>query len=189
MSLDNWFIETILPLEGALDRFLRRNWRNESEVPDLRQEVYARVFRAAQSGGLPEHPKALVFTTARNLIIDRIRRQQVVHIESVMDIEALNVALDEAGPLEQLTGRAELRRLQAELDRMPERTRDVVVLRKIHGLSQKETAAQLGVSEPTVERHVAAGMRRLANALQRENRSGRSRKQPDARERTPGRGH
>lgn len=188
MSLDTWFIETILPLEGALDRFLRRNWRNESDVPDLRQEVYARVFRAAKSG-LPEHPKAMLFTTARNLIIDRIRRQQVVQIDSVMDIEALNVALDEAGPLEQLTGRAELRRLQAELDRMPDRTRDVVVLRKIHGLSQKETAAQLGVSEPTVERHVAAGMRRLAGALQRENKSGRSRSQPDARKRTSDRDH
>lgn len=187
MSLDEWFVETVLPLEAALERFLRRNWRNPSDIADLRQEVYARVFKAAQTGGLPPQPKALVFTTARNLIIDRIRRQRVVHIESVMDIEALNVALDEAGPLEEVVGRAELKRLQEALDALPPRTRDVIVLRKVHGLSQRETARRLGVSEPTVERHVGAGVRRLADALQRSVNAKRGKARPAAKERTPGR--
>lgn len=166
VSIDDWFMEEILPLEGALERYLRRNWREPSEIADLRQEVYARVYRAARERGLPDHSKAMVFAAARNLIVDRVRRERIVSIEQVMDIDALSVSTS-ADAETALASRSELRALQTELDRMPARTRDIVVMRKIYGYSQKETAAHLGVSEPTVERHVGAGVRRLADALGR----------------------
>src|SRR5688500_17974208 len=45
-SLDTWFVREILPLEPALMRFLRRNWRVDQDLADLRQEVYTRVYDA-----------------------------------------------------------------------------------------------------------------------------------------------
>lgn len=39
-DLDDWFVEAILPLEGALTAYLRRVWNDASEIADLRQEVY-----------------------------------------------------------------------------------------------------------------------------------------------------
>lgn len=145
-------------------RFLRRNWRDEGELADLRQEVYIRIYEAA-AGGLPELTKPFVFTTARNLLIDRARRAQVVSIETVADLDALETHVEELTPERHASGRAELRLLQRALDALPLRCRAVVELRKIEGLSQRDVAERLGITEDTVERQVANGVRALANAL------------------------
>ena len=60
------------PLEAALMQFLHHNWRNKSEIADLRQDVYERVCEAALRQR-PNNTKAFLFTTARNLLIDRVR--------------------------------------------------------------------------------------------------------------------
>jgi RNA polymerase sigma-70 factor (ECF subfamily) len=166
MSVDDWFMNEILPLEGALIRFLRANWRNGGDVEDFRQEVYARVYAAA-SRQLPDYPKALLFTTARNLLIDQVRRSKIVSIETVMDLDTLNVSRDEASMQQVITAREEIRMLEAELEKLPRRTREIFLLRKVDGLSQRETAKRLRVSEPTVERHLRKGILHLANALNR----------------------
>ncbi len=163
-SLDVWFMRVVLPHEAALERFLRRNWRDLSEIQDLRQETYARVYAAARKER-PKSPKAFIFSTARNLVIDRVRKSRVVSIDTGLDLEALHVFIDEPLPDEQVSARQELRLLQAALDDLPPRCRDVVVLRKVYGLSQRDTAMQLGIAECTVEKHVSKGVRRLSEAL------------------------
>ena len=55
-------------------QFLRHNWRNKADIADLRQEVYVRVYEAARKQ-IPDPAKPFVFTTARNLLIDRVRRE------------------------------------------------------------------------------------------------------------------
>ncbi|MBL8266434.1 RNA polymerase sigma factor, partial [Steroidobacter sp.] len=73
-SLDHWFATEILPHEAALTRYLKRIWLNSAEIADLRQEVYVRIYEsAAKARPLP--PKAFLFTTARNLMADRARRE------------------------------------------------------------------------------------------------------------------
>lgn len=161
---DSWFVQEVLPLEASLMRYLRRNWRNDSEIADLRQEVYARVYEKALTA-IPAQAKPFVFMTARNLIIDRLRRLRVVSIETVSDMEALDVAADDLTPDRIASAREELRCLNSALDALPPRCREVVALRKIEGLSQREVAARLGVKEDTIEHHVAKGMRALADAL------------------------
>ena len=163
-ALDNWFVDEVLPLEGALMRFLRRNWRTESDILDLRQEVYARVCEAAMQAE-PLNTKAFVFATARNLLIDRMRHARVVPLEVAVDLEGWGQGVDEVTPDRHLTARDELRRLQAGLAQLPARCREVVVLRKIEGFSQREVAARMGIREDTVERQTAHGMRALADFM------------------------
>ena len=50
-DLDEWFQQEVLPLESSLTRFLRRNWNNESDLADFRQELYANVYEAAHEMG------------------------------------------------------------------------------------------------------------------------------------------
>ena len=50
---------------------------------------------------------------------------------------------------------------------LPERCREVLTLRRIYELPQKEIAARLGISEHTVEVQVANGMRRCAHFMMR----------------------
>jgi RNA polymerase sigma-70 factor (ECF subfamily) len=161
-AIDSWFVREVLVHEQALMRFLRRNWRDRDEVPDLRQEVYTRVYESA-TRRMPDSPKSFLFATARNLLVDRVRHQRIVPITAVGDIEQLHVMQDELEPSRWLGGREALARLARALDRLPDRCREVVWLRRIEDLPQKEIARRLGISEKTVEKHIAKGSRLLAD--------------------------
>ncbi|MBN8737119.1 MAG: sigma-70 family RNA polymerase sigma factor [Xanthomonadales bacterium] len=161
-SVDTWFVREVLAHEQALMRYLHRNWRDRDEVVDLRQEVYVRVYEAA-ARKLPDSPKSFLFATARNLLTDRVRRQRIVSITAVGDLEQLNVLKDELAPDRWLGGREALARLARALDRLPDRCREVVWLRRVEDLPQKEIARRLGISEKTVEKHIAKGSRLMAD--------------------------
>jgi RNA polymerase sigma factor (sigma-70 family) len=162
---DDWFVAEVLMHEAALTRFLRRRWREAAEIADLRQEVYVRVYEAARTSR-PQHPRAFLFATARNLMSDRIRRGRIVSMEAVADFEKSNVLLvEDWTPEHQESSRQELQRLAQALERLPPRCREVIWLRRVKGLSQKEVAAALGIAEGTVEKQVAKGVRLLTDYL------------------------
>lgn len=163
-TLEAWFIREILAHEDALVRYLGRHWRKQEEVLDLRQEVYVRVYETAASSR-PLTPRAFLFATARNLLIDRVRRQRVVSIEAVGDLESLNVLVDELSPEQHLHGRQELFRLTQAFDDLPPRCREAVWMRRVDELPQKEIARRLGITQKVVEKHITLGMRRLADAM------------------------
>lgn len=163
-DLDDWFVRSILCHEAALTRYLRRNWHEPGEVSDLRQEVYARVYEAA-ARNRPAFPKSFLFATARRLLIDRVRRSRVVAIDAVGDIEGLNVFIDEQTPDRHLDAHQSLKRLIRAFDALPARCREIVWLRKVEQLAQREIAIRLGIREKTVENQIAKGSRMLAAAF------------------------
>lgn len=159
-------MDEVLPLEPALMRMLRQHWRRADDLADLRQEVYARVYESAGRDGFPDNTGAYVFRTARNLLIDQARRARVISFDLVAEIEELPASpRDEWTPERVNTARAELRMLEGALGALPPRCREVVTLRRVEGLSQKDIAARLGIAAGTVEKHVTLGMRALAEAL------------------------
>lgn len=164
-DLDRWFASEVLVHEPALMHFLLRRWNQRDEVADLRQEIYVRVYEAALRER-PLSPRAFLFTTARNLMADRIRRQKVVSIEAMGDLESSNVYLiEDVSPERWAGGRQLLRRLAEAFDALPDRCREVVWLRRVEELPQKDVARHLGIAEKTVEKHLAKGMRLLADRL------------------------
>lgn len=164
-TTDDWFVAEVLVHDAALTRFLRRRWREAAEIADLRQEVYVRVYEAARASR-PQHPRAFLFATARNLMSDRIRRGRVISMEAVADFEKLNVLLvEDSTPEHHESSRQELQRLAQALEKLPPRCREVVWLRRVKGLSQKEVAAALDIAQGTVEKQVAKGVRLLTEIL------------------------
>src|SRR3546814_7125150 len=115
-----------------------------SEIADLRQEVYVRVYQGAGKQR-PPVARFFLFTVARNLLIDRLRKSRVVPIDLMEDLDAANVLSDDISADRIISGRQELARLEAALDDLPARCRETFVLRKIDGLSQRETAEKMGV--------------------------------------------
>jgi len=163
-EVDQWFAREVLPLEAALMQFLQHHWRNRTDVEDLVQDVYVRIYESAQKQ-LPERPRHFVFTTARNLLIDRARRAQIIPIEALPDADTLDIALDTPSPERNAIARDELRRLQDALDRLPPRNREAVVLARIEGLTGREIAARMGLAEATVSHHLSNGIAALADML------------------------
>lgn len=163
-DLDHWFAAEILPHEGLLVGYLNRVWPDKSEILDLRQDIYVRVYESAQHNR-PTAPKAFLFATARNLMTDRVRRSRIVSIDSTADFEHSSALIEEMSPERHLGAHQELRRLAAALDALSEKCRNVIWLRRVEGLSQRETAQRLGLDEGAVESQLGRGVRALAQAV------------------------
>ncbi len=163
-AVSAWFIREILPLEAILMHYLQSNWRNVSDIPDLRQEIYARVFEAAREH-IPDNPKRFLLTSARNLLIDLVRREQVVPMETFADFDALGIASDAPQPDRQLIEREDIRRLEAALEHLPPRTREAIGLAYFEGLTATEIAKRMGVARPTAARFISKGALILADIL------------------------
>lgn len=155
-----WFGREILPLEASLMQYLAHNWRNASDITDLRQEVYIQIYEAALRS-FPEKPRQYLFTTARNLLSRKLQHERVVPIEAVADLDALSLASDAPSPDRSVTARDDLRRLQVALDRLPPRERQAIIFGKIEGLSRSEVAARMGISEGAVAQYLVRGIRSL----------------------------
>ena len=165
-DLHTWFIREVLPLEAALTQYLRHNWREPSNVADLLHDVYVRVFDAAQKE-LPKSTASFVFAIARNLLVDRVRHQKIVPFEAVENLDALNVAADAPAPDDQIMARDELRKIQTALDHLHPRAREAFLMHHVEGLSRREIAVRMSLSEITVNWYLNQGVRQLADILYR----------------------
>lgn len=165
-EIKRWFADDVQPHEAALRAWLRQQFPQLTDVDDIVQEAFARVLRARERGPV-QTPRALLFTAARHVAIDLLRRNKIVTFEPLTESPTSPVYDDGPGVAESAAHRQELEILTHAIQSLPDRCRQVLTLRKIYGLSQKEIAAELGISEHTVEVQVANGMRRCADFLAR----------------------
>lgn len=163
-ALEAWFCEHVLPLERALTSFIRRNWRAEDEVQDLRHDVYAMAIAGARKE-FPADSRAYVFAITRNHLINRAKRAQIVSFDHVVDLEHVDPRIDMLAFERQLSAREELRRFQIGLDLLSPRIREVVLLRKVEGLDARQTASRMGIGIDAVNRQLAMGMKALADFM------------------------
>jgi RNA polymerase sigma-70 factor (ECF subfamily) len=107
-------------------------------------------------------------------MIDRVRRRRVVSInlfESLGDLDGLNVLVEEVTPERRAIIHQQMAEVGEAINNLPDRCREVLWLRRIENLSQKEIAAKLGMSEGTVEKHMARAAGLLAACLNAPNPS------------------
>jgi RNA polymerase sigma-70 factor (ECF subfamily) len=160
-SLSRWFTEEVQPHEPALRAYLQARFPTLADHDDLVQETYTRLLRAQANGGV-RYPKAFLFTAARNAAFDLFRRRGAKPTEAVTDLVELTVLEDIPGVGEQMDQSYELDVLADAVRALPDRCRQVIMLRYLDGLAYKEIAVQLGISTETVKVHMAKGMRRCA---------------------------
>jgi RNA polymerase sigma-70 factor (ECF subfamily) len=163
----------ILPHEGAVRAWLRRSQVPADEIDDLIQEAYCNLCDLDTVDHIPQ-PAAYFFRTVRNLLTDRLRRARIVRIETVAEVDAFPGYTEELSPERIITARNELDRVRRLIRALPGRCRQVIELRKVHGLSQREIGRRLNISESVVENEGVKGMRLLLLALQADGMDGKS---------------
>jgi RNA polymerase sigma-70 factor (ECF subfamily) len=161
--LDAWFAREVLVHEAPLVRYLT-TWPAKDEIHELRQETYIRVYEAAAKER-PRSAKSFLIATARDLLIDRKRRQGMASFEPGWGVEEPDVLVDEISLNRSLGAEGEARALTQALESLPPDSREIVSMRRVEELSHKEMAARLGIGEAIVEKQVAKAMRGLADAL------------------------
>lgn len=140
------------------------------EVEDIVQETYVRVCQIERNGRRIQEPRAFLFRTARNLALDYLKRSETRLTSSLED--CTDVMHDSAAELADQTFAAAASKQEFALfceavRELPQQCRRVFVLKKVYGYSQQEIARRLQLSENTVEKHIAEGIKRCTYFMQK----------------------
>ena len=155
-----WFIENLQPHESMLRAWLRSQFGSGCDLDDIVQEAFLRVLQAWLAGEV-RSPKAFLFVTARNLALMRARRVSVAKEDPLEELDHSRI-MDKDTDIPHAVARAEELEILADaIQSLPNRCRQILTLRKIYGLSQKETAAEMGIAEHTVEIQSTLALKKL----------------------------
>lgn len=156
-----WLATEVQPHRQAVRAWLVARFPSLTDVDDLVQESLARLLRARAAGPI-RSARAFLFTTARNLALDAVRRQRVVRFEPITEFEESSILADGADVFATVAKQQEIEILTEAIQSLPDRCRQIFTLRTAFGLTQRQIAERLGVSESTVEKQMAQGIRRCA---------------------------
>lgn len=161
-----WFAEQVHVHDGQLRSWLRGAYPSARDVDDIVQESYLRIWKARAIRPIAS-TKAFLFTVAKRVALDVLRRDRASPVMAVPDLPALPVTMDAANAAEAACTTEEIAMLADALDSLQPRCRQIIVLRKFQNIPQKEVARQLGISEITVQEQVYRGLRRMEATLRK----------------------
>lgn len=149
-----------------LRAWLARGFGPRLAVDDVVQEAFLRVLRARETGEL-QAPKAFLFATARNLALDQLRLHAVSRTDALVESGLSNVLDDHASIPDSVAGNEELALLTEAIQSLPDRCRQVMTLRLVYSLTQREIGGKLGISDRTVAAQLAIGTERCTDFMLR----------------------
>jgi RNA polymerase sigma-70 factor (ECF subfamily) len=152
------FRELYRALYGPVSRYLRRRVPSAADAEELVGQVFFRLLESLDRVD-PRKGTVLVYalSMARNALVDEARSRAGL----VPEEAAAAVPDSGAGPLERLVGDEDVRRVRAELAKLPAETRELLMLRFGDGLRFAEIAQVLGLSEAAVRQRTSRAVREL----------------------------
>jgi RNA polymerase sigma factor (sigma-70 family) len=152
-------VDQVHPHGSALKAYLRGSFPAVRDVDDLVQESFLRVWKAQATRPI-NSAKAFLFKVAQRLALDWLRHERASPLSVVTDFGASSVIEDRPGVADAVSTEQEISFLLEAIDTLPPRCREILILRKLKGLPQKEVAERLRLSEQTVHTQIARGINR-----------------------------
>lgn len=159
-----WFVEEVHAHDAALKHYLRNSFPAIRDVEDIAQESYLRLWRQRAADPI-RSTRAFLFTIAQRVALDAVRRLRRSPVDAAVRLGDVEVLDQAPAGCECLSRRERIQLLIDAIDALPARCREVVVLRKLKLVSQRETAALLRISEKGVENQLARGLERCREYL------------------------
>ncbi len=132
------------------------------EIEDIVQETYVRVCQVEKQDEI-QYPRSFMLKTARNLALDHVKRSETRLSNSLdddLEAEFTNTYGCHDDTYNRVAANQEFAMFCEVVRELPLQCRRAFVLKKVYGYSQKEIAENLKISESTVEKHIANGIRR-----------------------------
>ncbi len=148
------FAQSKAELRRYIARFLRG-----ADAEDALQEVFLRAYSAELQRPILM-PRAYLFRVAKHVALNELARRRNSLATPIEDFPEQDVvgSSGQPGVEQDLEGRRRVALFTRAVASLPDQCRKVFVLKKVEGLSQAEIALRLGLSESTVEKHLAKGM-------------------------------
>lgn len=159
-----WVARHIIPAEPSVRASLQRSGADKHEVDDLIQDAYCK-FAAMDSVDHIDQPQAFFMQVVKNLRRDKLRREKIIQFEEFTEIGEPIVEDREPSLEAAVSARLELGLVDQVLQSLPTRCRSIFTLKRIEGLSQREIAQRLGVTENIVENDVRKAVKALQAKL------------------------
>ena len=152
-----------------LQAYLTDKLRDPDMAAELTQETFLRYAERRQSGrGAVAHERSYLYRTAHNLAIDHVRKQARQRTDALAHDDLARLPADSPSPESATDQRRKLERLRAAIEALPERTRQVFVLARLEGLTHRQVADRLEISESSVQKHLAKALRHVMQRLRPE---------------------
>ena len=145
----------------ALRDYVRRLVGSGDSADEIVQEAFLRTYENVDR---VETPRAFLFATARNLASSARRATQIHRTDALGDMESLGVESHE-GPEHRAIADEEMRLLRQAVAQLPPQCGAVFSLRIFQACSYKDIAERLGISQKTVENHIALALRKTHEYL------------------------
>jgi RNA polymerase sigma-70 factor (ECF subfamily) len=144
-----------------LEGIARGRVGSRETAEDLMQDTWLKLA-GANGDAAVENPAGFVTKVAGNTVLDHLRKERR---RAEIDAEVQGILWerqDEFSPERVAIGRDMLRAVQAVLDAMPEKSRRIFLMNRLEGVSHRQIACQLGMSEEAVYYHIRRVLDRLA---------------------------
>ena len=146
---------------------LRKRVGSAELADDVLQETWIRVSTMKDPPAVRDG-QAFLLRVAANIAVDLIRREHRHHSRCVADEDLLASIADSAPSPEVIAiDRDRLRALVGALMRLPDKPRTVLLMNRCDGLSHREIAARLKVSESMVAKYLAQSLRHCRDAFRK----------------------
>ena len=146
-----------LECNSFLKKFLAGFLRVQQDVEDVAQEAYLRAYISEQHESI-EHPKSFLFRVARNLALTRLAKKSRLITQYIEDAGASVIIETTAVTDEELEADQCLGHYCEAIASLPEKCRQVFLLRKVHGLTHKEIGERMHLSISSVEKYLKQGI-------------------------------
>ncbi|HSX83758.1 MAG TPA: RNA polymerase sigma factor [Cellvibrio sp.] len=153
-------------LRGTLARAVSR-LVPPKEVEDIVQETYVRVCQVETPEQI-QFPRSFMLRTAQNLALDHLKRAETrlsVSLDDELDLDLAGYVTRADETFDRVAANQEFGFFCEAVRQLPLQCRKAFVLKKVYGYSQKEIALSLDISENTVEKHIATGIKRCAQFM------------------------
>lgn len=157
------FAEIHRRYRGQLTAFARRMLRGTGhDADDVVQDALIRAYRGLRVTDRPMAVRPWLYMIVRNRALDELRSAPRA---GTYDDEFVLNAVPTADAGQQVQQRDEMRRLVAEIGRLPERQRMALVMREFDGCSHVETARRLGTTVPATKSLIIRARSNLCAAV------------------------
>lgn len=147
---------------GELRRYLLQRTGSPAIADDVIQETW---LRARTTGAvMPDNPRAYLYRMVANVATD-LSRRDAAHGRALAGVVEEQMATPAALPDSAAESRQVMRLLIEAVDDLPPKCREVFLLYRGRGLTMRQISARLGVSQKTVEKHIARAMLHCARRL------------------------